>query len=548
MSLFGGSKSNKTNQNNKNGIDAQGRQGNVPDWRNAQRYKGHLDAALEYLASTLGVSDDYMVRVFEMMGISGAVVFVDTIADIKAVEGFLQAVHTHKYPKKKPKNIAQYMIERVILNSAPLYMTNFFEIREALAAGGLAVFIDNVIPAIILKAEAVEHRQPQQPTIESSARGSQISFVENLDINLGLIRRQLTTDTLRVKKMKIGYRSHTNVAVIFMDDVVNPLIPKVVLERLADIHIDFISQSSAIEARISDSKWSIFPLTRITQRIDSTTREINQGKVAILTDGDPTALIVPASIQDFFQTEEDYSHSYIEATFVRWLRIIAFGLALYMPALYVALVDFNPELLPKTLGLQIAKSREGVAFPAIIEVVLMQIVIEILREATLRMPKQMGQTIGIVGGLVVGEASVQAGLVSNILIIVIALTAIAVFVTPSYEFATVIRLLAWPMLFCAGIFGLYGIVLLSILIVFHMASLKSFGISYLDPFNGEHIGDVFMDGIVRLPVWMADKRASHLHPHDATGGGDYTNSVPHPQLEKGVPGFLKRLGKRGRRR
>jgi hypothetical protein len=426
------------------------------------------------------------------------------------------------------------MIENVLSGSEVRFMTNLFELNESVTQGDLVLLIDGVVPAIVIGAAHVEHRAPEQPFIETSIRGTQISFVENLDINIGLLRKGLITETLHIKKFKIGYRSRKSVAVAYIGDVANPVAVETVIQRLQSIHIDLVSQGAAIEQRLSEHPWSLFPTTRVTQRIDSTLRELNQGKIAILVDGDPTILLVPVSIQDFFQTEEDYSHTFWEATFIRWLRIISFLLSLYLPSLYIAFVDYNPELLPKVLGLQVAWSREGVPFPAATEVFIMQIVVEILREATLRMPKQMGQTIGIVGGLVVGEATVQAGIVSNILIVVVALTAISVFVSPSYEFAIVLRLGSWLMFLAATLLGLYGITLASVYLVYEMAALKSFGIAYLDPFSGEHFRDLFVDGVFRLPVTIMNRRTDHMHTQDRTGESDYRNPVPHPQLQKGI--------------
>ncbi|WP_067622418.1 spore germination protein [Alicyclobacillus acidiphilus] len=516
----------------------------APNFRDAPDYAGHLDEALEYFAQTLGLSDDFIVRTVEMNGVSAALVFYSSVCDKRSIEDTLRSVHTHRFPRRMPKNLAQYMIERVLTGADAIFMWNMFEIREAVASGKLVLLMDGTSPAIVISAKAVEHRSPEQPTIESASRGSQVSFVEHIDINLGQIRQSLATDTLVIRKWVIGYRSHRTVALIYLRDIANPTLVDTVAKRLEAIHIDHISGSAAIEQRISDHPWSMFNLTRTTQRIDSVGRELNQGKVAIIVDGDPTVLLAPATFQDFFQTEEDYVHSWMEATFVRWLRIVSFVLAVWLPSLYVAFADFSPELLPKTMALQIAQSRQGVPFPAVMEVFIMQVVIEILREATLRMPKAMGQTIGIVGGLVVGQAAVEAGIVSNILIIIVALTAISVFVTPSYEFAVVIRLGAWLMIIGATFVGFYGIVLGTMWILYEICNTKSFGVPYVDPFGGDHVRDVFIDGLVRLPITVMDKRAEHLHATDRTGNTDYNEPAPHPQLEKGQQFGTRTVGRR----
>ncbi|MBX6354078.1 MAG: spore germination protein [Thermoflavifilum sp.] len=523
---------NRVKQQRVPGAELDPREPHVPDYRRAPHYKGQLQWALDYFANSLGKSDDYMVRILQVAGRSAAILFIDTISDHKIIEETLRAIHQHSFPKRPPKNLVSYLTEKVLTGSDAIYMENMWELRETIAAGNIVLLIDGASPAIVLGAQFVEERKPELPYIETSVRGPQVSFVEKVDTNLGLIRRMLKTETLEVKKLKIGYRSRTEVAVVYIRDVANPVAIDTVIKRLSAIHVDLIDQSSAVEQRIVDNRWTLFPLTRTTQRIDSTVWELNQGKIAIIVDGDPVVLLVPATIQDFFQTAEDHTHSFWEANYIHWLRIIAFILAMFLPGLYVAFVDYNPELLPKVLNIQIAKSREGIPFPALVEVVLMQVVVEILREATIRMPKQMGQTIGIVGGLVVGEASVQAGLVSNLLIIVVALTALSVFVSPSYEFSTVARLCSWLTTFAAALLGFYGIVLFAILFMYHLASLKSFGVSYLDPFNGEHVRDLFVDGLVRVPAYMIPRRTAHLHPQDEWGEARYVNPVPHPQLEK----------------
>ena len=504
----------------------------VPDFQDAPTYKGKLNQALAYFAHSLGISDDYMVRIVTVAGRSAAVLFMQTICDHKAVEETLRELHHHSFPKRAPKNLPQYLIEKVLPGPDAIFMSNLFELKEVITGGDLVLLVDGCSPAVVMGAKYVEHRSPEQPFIESSVRGSQVSFVENIDVNIGLVRSTLNTDTLHVKKFKVGYRSRREVALVYLGDVANPVLIDTVKQRINAIHVDVISQSSAIEQRIIDRPWTPLPLTRLTQRIDSVTREVNQGKAVIIVDGDPTVLVVPASLQDMFQTEEDYSHTWVESLFIRGLRSMAFFFSVYLPALYIAFVDFNPELLPKVLGLQIARSREGVPFPAVMEVLIMQTVVEILREATLRMPKQMGQTIGIVGGLVVGEASVQAGLVSNILIIVVALGAVSIFVTPSYEFATVGRLASWAMIVAASVFGLYGVILVSILFLSELSAVKSFGMSYLAPFNGQYFKDMITDGLFRLPVSLMGQRTRHLHPQDTTGEVPSGNPVPHPQLEQ----------------
>jgi hypothetical protein len=496
------------------------------------KLNGHLQVSSDWLQSRLGSDADFVERKLVIGRYRAACYFLRTLIDKPLLERNILQLQQHAYPRKSLRQMTDYLVERVLSVSEAMSMHDLQDVEMALLKGYVVIAIEGCPDVIAFPAKSVEHRSPEPPMMESSSRGSQISFVESLDLNIALIRELLSNGQLRVRRVTLGTRSQRDVAVIYLEDVANPTLIQTMSDRLQSINIDLISQGSAVENRIVGDTWTLFPLTRTSTRVDNVIREVNQGKVVLMVDGDPTSMLFPSTIHDFFQTEEDYAHTTWEATFIRFLRIIAFVFALYLPSLYIAFVDFNPELLPKLLGFQIAKSRESVPFPAVVEVVTMQIFVEILREATLRMPKQMGQTLGIVGGLVVGEATVQAGIVSNILIVVIALSAISVFVTPSYEFSTTIRLMSWPMILGATVFGLYGIVLVTIIYLYEIASLKSFGVSYMAPYNGENLRDAFIDGIIRIPVIFAKRRASYLHPLDANGEQSSPLPDPYPQLEK----------------
>ncbi|MDQ0188786.1 spore germination protein [Alicyclobacillus cycloheptanicus] len=504
----------------------------VPDYRDAPKMTASLRHTLKYISETAGESDDFAVRRTVVRNQEAVVVYYQTIADQKQVEDVMQALQEHSYPGRlSMKEMPLYLARRVIPLGNVILMDNFWEIREALSRGIIVLFVDGLNVAITMGEKSLPQRPVEPPLLESSTRGPQVAFIENIDVNIGLVRGTLTSDSLTVKELRVGYRSRNRVAVLYLHDVANPNLVATVIKRIQAVHVDKLTGSATLEQRIVDNHWTLFPQTRATSRVDNCVKEVGQGKVLILVDGDSTALIAPGTVIDFFQTMEDDQHSWWEATFVRWLRMLSFVLAFYLPALYISFVDFNPELMPQTLAMAIARSREGVPFNAATEVMMMQLVIEIIREAAMRMPKVMGQTIGIVGGLVLGQAAVEAGLVSNILIVVIALTAVSLFVLPSYEFSTVLRLLSWLNILGASLFGFYGVMLVVILILFHVASLKSFGISYLEPLAGEHWRDLFLDGVFRFPLPMLDKRASHLHDQDPTRASDYTDPAQHPMLE-----------------
>lgn len=514
----------------------------TPDYRDAPHITGDLQKTLSYLKDTAGRSSDFVMRYTDIAGRDAALVYYLTVTDQHTIEIILRALQTHRYPRRMPRHrMAEYLSRHVLPNSNIVFVTNLWELRELATGGQVILLVDGLTVAITVGALSVPHRTPDTPLLEASTRGPQLAFVENLEVNIGLMRRSLNSDSLTVRQLVVGYRSRTRVALLYLHDVANPNVVETALKRIEAVHVDKLTGSATLEQRIVDSHWTIFPLSRSTARLDNCVKEVGQGKVLILVDGDPTALLIPGTIIDFFQTMEDDQHNYVEATLIRWLRIFSFFLGAYLPALYVAFTDFTPSLMPQILALQIARSREGVPFPAVVEVLIMQTVIEILREAALRLPKVMGQTIGIVGGLVLGEASVQAGLVSNILIVVIALAALSIFVMPSIDFSAVIRIISVCNILVSALFGLYGIVLLAVLVLYHLASLKSFGVEYIAPLGGQNVRDAVLDGLLRVPLPLLDRRASHLQPQEDTRSADYTNPVQHTMLEK------PRRGKRRKR-
>ncbi|WP_281178096.1 spore germination protein [Alicyclobacillus acidiphilus] len=480
-------------------------------------YRGDINEALSYTSSHLGQSDDFVIRNLQVAGRRCVLLFYVSICKSDVVEKTIQSLLQHHYPKRIRMTFESYVLNHVLTGANPCLTSDLRDTIRPLDTGDLVILIERVSHAIVIPARSVEHRVPEQPTIEASTRGSQISFVEDYQTNLGLIRASLACPSLTVKEYRLGARSERTVAMVYLRDIANPSLVSSIDQRILQVNIDLINGSATVEQMLSEHPWNPFPVSRVTQRIDTVTREVVQGKVVLIVDGDPCVLLYPATIQDFFQTEEDYTRSTWEATLIRGLRVIALFLSLYLPALYVAFVDFNPELLPKVLGNQIAQSREGVPFSAFVEVVLMQIVVEILREATLRMPRQLGQTLSIVGGLVVGEATVQAGLVSNILIIVVSLTAISFFVIPSYEFTSVLRIGSWIALLASATFGFYGILLVSLWFLHEVVSLRSFGTPYLAPMDGEYLRDFLVDGFVRLPLKLLNKRTQHNKPVDDKG-------------------------------
>jgi spore germination protein len=299
-----------------------------------------------------------------------------------------------------------------------------------------------------------------------------------------------------------------------MTEIVNDELLEEVKARIEKIKIDAVPGSGYIEQLIEDNFLSPFPQLQNTERPDRVMSALMEGRVAILLDGSPFALIVPVTFHMLLQSPEDYYERWIAGSLIRVLRYFSSFVSLLAPSMYIAFISFHQGSIPTKLTFSIAATREGVPFPPLIEALFMEIAIEVLREAGLRLPKPIGQSLGIVGGLVIGEAAVQAGIVSPIMVIVVAVTAISSFTLPQYNVGIALRMLRFIGMLFASVFGLYGVVLFFLLLCSHLVRLKSFGVPYVSPAVPYSPSD-WKDLIIRLPISMMKRRPQLLHPKDS---------------------------------
>lgn len=396
------------------------------------------------------------------------------------------------------------------------------DVVNGILSGHAALFVDGSAQVVLIDSKGWDSRAIEEPQTESIIRGSREGFTENLRTNTSMIRRLLRDNRLRFDSIKIGRRSKKDVVLLYMDGIVNPKLHQEAVRRLKSIDADDISGSGTIEQFIADSFLSPFPLVITSERPDKVTGGILQGRLAILVDGDPFAIIFPITFSSNIQSPEDFYQQWLIATATRIMRIVAAFIATFLPAIYIALLEYHHGMIPSSLAFSIAGSREGVPFPAVIEAFMMEGTLELLREAGVRLPKPIGQTIGIVGGLVIGEAAVAAGIVSPVMVIVVAVTAISSFSFPSYSFAIALRLVRFTIMIAAAIFGLYGIVLAYIAINIHFVNLKSFGIPYSAPFAPFNAKD-WKDVIVRAPSTSLNARPIIIDPVDKIRQSDNDN-------------------------
>lgn len=368
------------------------------------------------------------------------------------------------------------------------------EAVQAIMDGQALLILEGAASGTVYPLYKVPTRSVEEPAAESTVRGARDGFTESLTMNLSLLRMRIKKPSLKLLTQAVGEYTSTQVALAYVEDVIEPQLVQEVKSRLGKLKIKDVLESQYIEERIVDQRFSPFPQMIATERPDVVASNLLEGRFAILVDGTPFSLVAPVTLSAMLQSPEDYYQNIYMSVFVRWLRYFFYALSLLLPSAYVAITTFHQEMIPTVLLLSIAKAREEIPFPALVEALIMEISFEALREAGVRLPKQVGSAVSIVGALIIGQAATSAGIVSAPMIIIVAITGIASFMIPRYAASIASRLLRFPIMLLAGTLGLTGVMLGVILIVIHLSSLRSFGTPYLSPvapFSSPRLKDVW---------------------------------------------------------
>lgn len=374
-----------------------------------------------------------------------------------------------------------------------------------LLSGYAVLFLRDHLQAISVAVPSQHLRALREPNNEKVLRGSHDGFIESLNVNIHLVRKRLESSQLVVRSFTVGDEVQSKIVLLYMKDIANPDMIATASQRLSSIHNDLFKSSGYIEQLIEDNSFSLFPQILSTGRPDRVAFNLIEGRAALLSDGSPTALIFPATLFAFFQSPDDYNSRWYVGSFYRLLRMMSFFIAVLFPALYIAIIAFHFEVLPFKLVVAFKQSVELIPFPPLIEAMLMELTIELIREAGIRLPTSIGPVIGIVGGLIIGQAAVEANLVSNVMVIVVALTATASFTITSNEMVTALRLLRFPMMFAAAGFGFLGISVCMSVVLMHLCALESFGTPYLAPLSTGKWSNL-KDTFLRFPLWTMERR------------------------------------------
>lgn len=454
---------------------------------------------------------DLVVRRLHVFGsIPGMAVYLEVLVDNQLWDiGFLEPLMLHEPVSiDNPLQLYEQLKFKLASIVQPRIALNMNEIVQRIVRGEVVLFVESFTEAFSFGLKDKLHRQLEEPTTEAVIRGPRYGFIEKLDINLALIRHRIRTPLLKTEKLYVGGLSQTDVAIVYIERIAQQSVVDEVKKRLSSIDMDSVLESGYIEELISGHPNSPFPVMQSTQRPDVVSGSLVEGKVVLLIDGSPMVLVLPITFWFGFQTAEDYYMNFIFATMLRWLRYLFAFFAMALPSLYIAVTTFHQEMIPTSLALSLAAAREVVPFPAIMEALIMETTFEALREAGVRLPRPVGQTISIVGALVIGQAAVQAGIISAPQIIIVSITGIASFLIPNPAMSQAISLIRFPLMLFAATLGLYGVVVALIAVLIHLVNLDSFGVPYMTPIAPFSFSGL-TDSLFRAPWRRLLKRQHH---------------------------------------
>jgi spore germination protein KA len=483
-----------------------------------------LNSNITNLKQHFAKCSDLVFREFSIFHTRKAVlIYIDGLIDSNQLElHLLKQLMTPATEVIENARLNQ-LLEQNVTVAQTTKLQSFAELIDHVLFGEAVMLIDGESSAIALSTKKWDHRSVEEPLTEAVIRGAREGFTENIRTNTALLRRRIRTENLKMESMKIGRVTKTDVVIAFIDGIVTDSVVTEIKSRLERIDIDGVLESGYIEELIEDNPFSPFPQIQNTERPDVVAANLLEGRVALFVDGTPFVLITPITLYGLMQSSEDYYERSFIMTMLRWIRFLFILIALLLPSLYIAITTYHQEMLPTNLLLSVASARESSPFPAFFEALMMEITFEALREAGVRLPRPVGSAVSIVGALVIGQAAVQAGIVSAPMVIVVSITGIASFTIPRFNLGVSIRMLRFPIMIMAGVLGLFGIVIGLLIILIHLSKLRSLGVPYLSPM-APITWDNLKDVLIRAPHWAQglrprvfgyqnpQRRASNLRP------------------------------------
>lgn len=459
---------------------------------------------------------DVVWREFRIGGGAGRLLmlYTDNIVDGEAIRESILETIMLDYQNHKTEGLLQTLMEESIAIGEVKKITTLDEVCDGVLWGDTVLLMDGDDFALQATTKKFPNRGVSKAETEVVVQGPKDAFMEVMAFNIVLTRRRIRDPRLKLKRKKAGSRSKTDIALMYMDDLVRPELLAKVEQQLDNMDLDAVLDSGYAEQLLEKRQFSPFPQLQMTERPDKTAAALLEGRVALLVDNTPYAILLPATLNTFFQAAEDYYDRWEIMSFIRLVRFGAAFLAVCLPGLYIAFSVYHPQLMPTALALKVAATREAIPFSVIGEVLIMELAFELLREAGIRLPSPVSSTIGIVGGIIIGSAAVEAGIVSPAVVIVAALTGICSFVIPNVSIVSGLRIIKYLVILMASVFGIFGVWAALLLLLAHLSSLTSYGIPYLYPFCSSSVNDDmdWEDSIFRLPLSKMKRRPIFTRP------------------------------------
>ncbi|WP_418041304.1 MULTISPECIES: spore germination protein [Paenibacillus] len=452
-----------------------------------------------------GISD-IVYQPLQIGPVGGFLIYIQSIVDTVTMR---EAIIKPLLEKVSHHEVEPLFLSHVISGEFFSLETNRSDSVEQLVddivSGKAALYLEGLSGMLSFSIQDYQKRSVPESTNEVVIVGPQEAFIEDINVNMSLLRHKIKHPDFKLVKFTIGKYTKTEVYVLYIEGLCKPDILENVLSSLGEIDMDSSLGVSYLSEFLEEHPLSPFPQYQYTERPDTVAAALVEGRIGVMQDGTPFSLLLPVTFFSLMQSSEDYYQRFHSASFIRIIRLLFSIIAFLLPSIYVAVTTFHPEIIPTNLLITIAAARENIPFPALVEAIIMEITFEGLREAGIRIPKPLGQTVSIIGGIVIGQAAVQAGIVSAPLVIVVSITGIAAFIIPHFELGLAFRLLRFPVLLMGGSLGLFGVVISIYLIYWYMVSLRSFGVPYMQPFAPLVLRD-FKDTFVRVPWFRMKKR------------------------------------------
>ncbi|MCB2339321.1 spore germination protein [Clostridium estertheticum] len=484
---------------------------------------GDLNVNIDLIKNGLGKKSPIVVKHFYIgsdQPLEAAIIFVNGIANKDIIDrDILNPLMIHIGENLNGReNIGDYLCKRYISMSNTLVESDLNGVVDHLKRGKTAVLINGALEVIIADTTGGVQRAIMEPMNETAAKGPRDGFVENLEVNISLIRKKVKDKNLTIELFNLGSRLQSDLAMVYIEDIVDKHVLEELKKRIEAIDLDAVLSAGKLEQYIEDYAYTVFPQAYSTERPDRAIGNMLEGRIVLIIEGTPMVLVYPAIFMQFFQAVEDYTERTVVSSFVRLLRILAAIIVITLPSIYLTLIKFNVELIPIKFVTPIVQSRVGIALTPFLEIIAMELVVEFLREGGLRLPTKIAQTLSLVGGIIIGDTAIQSKMVSPTTLLIVGITVITTFLIPNYDMSISIRMLRFPMLVLANIMGIFGIAVGWFLILVHLSSLDSLGVPYFE-FHKSDMKDTF----IRAPLWKMNKRPEGIPNSDPIRQMDYRN-------------------------